>query len=174
MKKPSIILFIVFMLCSFLTACNSRVTLKVDSFDNPYIQMADYKTFSYYSVNDPREQRLFSIARKVMEARGYVYDEISPNFRIAFEFGNISQRNQEYIDKKAESDATNRLTVVFVDGIYKNDGNVARILWQSETVSDRDISIGNVETCILVSLLNDFPNRVNSVTKIIELNKCKN
>ena len=83
--------------CALLAACASGPTIHTQS--NPSVNLAAYQTFGFFSPlatdKDGYESmlsaRLKAATRKALEAKGYVYDESSPDLRINF-FANIEDR----------------------------------------------------------------------------------
>lgn len=83
--------------CALLAACASGPSIHTQS--NPSVNVASYRTFGFFSPlatdKDGYESmlsaRLKAATRQALEAKGYVYDESSPDLRINF-FANIEDR----------------------------------------------------------------------------------
>ena len=83
--------------CALLAACASGPTIRSQS--NPSVNLASYETFGFFSPlatdKDGYESvlsaRLKAATRQNLEAKGYVYDEASPDLRVNF-FANIEDR----------------------------------------------------------------------------------
>jgi hypothetical protein len=83
--------------CALLVACASGPAIRSQS--NPSVDLASYKTFGFFSPlamdKDGYESvlsaRLKAATRQNLEAKGYVYDESSPDLRVNF-FANIEDR----------------------------------------------------------------------------------
>ena len=82
-----------------LVACATAPEIQRDT--NPTADFASYKTFAYFSplatdragYETVFTTRLKDATRRAMEARGYVYDEASPDLLVNF-FANVQDRQE--------------------------------------------------------------------------------
>ena len=165
------------VICCLLAACGpSAVKMKVDSFNNPYLQNVEYKRFSFLPVNSenqPKEQHLFSIIKKVMEEKGFIFDAASPQFQIAVHFSEESRKVLKSSSEKPSIEITKRISITFVDVVYSKPDYEAKLVWQGEASSSRDIIDVDVEKCIIVGLLQAYPGRVNATSREVKADWCK-
>lgn len=105
MKKQPLLSAIVCCIClCFLAGCGTpRITMKMDSFINQDLNVAEYNRFSFLSVNSEKplmEKQLFTFIRSEMEKKGYLYDDKNPQFLIVVKTGTQSQEKQEGVHSR--------------------------------------------------------------------------
>jgi len=104
MKKRKLLLML--LCCAYfglLIACGSRIQMKVDSYNNPDLNISEYKRFSFLPVNSEKplmEKELFSFIKIEMEKNGYIYDYKEPQFLIAVRLGESSREVQEGVSSR--------------------------------------------------------------------------
>lgn len=105
MNKRNLLLL---MLCcayiGLLIGCGpSRIQMKVDSYNNPDLNISEYKRFSFLPVNSDKplmEKELFSYIKIEMEKKGYIYDHAGAQFLIAVQAGKSSREVQEGVSSR--------------------------------------------------------------------------
>jgi hypothetical protein len=152
--------------------------MKVDSFNNPYLQITEYKRFSFtqlHADNTLKEQHLVSIVKKKMEDKGFVYDDKLPQFIVDVNFSEVSKQVKDKNDKPS-LDITKNVTVVFQDMIYRKQNADVKLVWQGEastSSSGGEFSTADVEKCLIIGILQAYPGKFKSITKSVSASSCK-
>ena len=154
-----------------LTGCAlNNVPVTVTSFNNPYINKTTYKRFTFTQIDELKQtpdQHLLEITKKVLEGSGFVYDSTSPEFIVSVQSSNEPIKLNENADKKASSVVSKKVRIIFGDYLY------AKMIWQGEATSLYESGKVDLEQCILMGLLQSYPNKYTSVTKSVKGNLCK-
>lgn len=87
MKKNAISKAIpLFLLCITLLGCGpSKFHMDFEGFNNPDINIAEYKKFSFLPTDSEfplKEKMLFQYIRDVMQQKGFIYDDNQPQFLV--------------------------------------------------------------------------------------------
>lgn len=179
MLKARLVLFGLWcVVFGFLAGC-SGVRMNVDSFNNPYLPLAEYKKFSFLPsdvVDKAKEQRLFAVVKKEMEVRGLVFDDKAPQFFIALNVKEDVKKGQNANSKNAEPEVTSKITVVLIDNKYTEKSAGAKMLWQGEASTSgplSEISSIDVEKCLILGIMQAYPQKIKSTPKNINSFWCR-
>jgi hypothetical protein len=171
MLKARLVLFgFCSVIFSFLAGC-SGVRMNVDTFNNPYLPITEYKRFSFLpsGIGDKtKEQHLFSVVKKDMEERGLVFDEKTPQFLIAVTVAEETKKNKNSNDDKLVAETTKKVSIIFIDNMHNK--KETKLVWEgdaSTTGLDVDLSNVDVEKCLIIGILQDYPNKLKSMSKNI-------
>jgi Domain of unknown function (DUF4136) len=81
----------------------SRIQMKVVSYNNPDLNISEYKRFSFLPLNSEKplmEKELFSFIKIEMQKKGYIYDYDGAQFLIAVQAGASSREVQEGVHSR--------------------------------------------------------------------------
>lgn len=177
MNKLLIAPFLLCAICCLLAGC-SGIRMNVDSFNNSYLQIAEYKRFSFLAskkVEQAKEQHLFSVVKKELEEKSLVYDDKAPQFLIALNISDETMKERKSNSEKVVSDVTNRVTIVFIDNIYNKQNSGTKIVWQGEASTNSsgpDLNSVDVEKCLVIGILQEYPNKLKSIPKSVNSYWC--
>ena len=204
-------LFLKLLFCAYLIlliGCGpSRIIMNVKSYDNPDLNIAEYKRFSFLPINKEKplmEKHLFSIIQSVMKDKGYVYDDKNPQFLISIYVGINSREVQgkvssrpiqvyqpppigskpgtygsyqtQYVTEGGGTHVINTrfMKIDFIDFINKQPTDKINYVWQGEvTCGDSNRKGVDIDKCLIIGLLQDYPVKQDSSMKKVEINKCK-
>jgi len=103
-KRNSLLMLLCCAYFGLLIGCGpARIQMKVDSYNNPDLNISEYKRFSFLSVNTDKplmEKELFSYIKIEMEKKGYIYDDKIPQFLIAVQAGKGSREIQAGVSSR--------------------------------------------------------------------------
>lgn len=150
--------------------------MKVSSINNSYLQPKEYKRFSFtpgHSENKPKEDKLAAFTKKEMEENGFVFDDKTPQFLIGIDFSEESK--QMLKDKKEYTEVTKKVELVFIDMIYRKMFSEPKMVWRGEAVSvaGPELDSVDIEKCLVIGLVQSYPDRFKSAEKNVRQSSCK-
>lgn len=176
MKRQMLVLGFFSVICCLLVGC-ADIPMKVDSFNNPYLQQEEYKRFSFtplHTDNKPKEQQLMSVVKKELENKGFVYDDKAPQFIVDINWG---QESNQVMDKSNKPSLliTKKVVIVFMDMIYRKQNSGAKLVWQGEassSSSEPEFSNSDIEKCLIIGILQVYPGKFKSISKKVSSSSC--
>ncbi|SMF02213.1 DUF4136 domain-containing protein [Desulfovibrio gilichinskyi] len=171
-------LLTVFILIGLMLSGCVYVDMNVVNKTEPGLDMSSVHTFAYKKSNDSRsdlETVLLQTARAELEAKGFVYDAVSPDFLMIVNFGSktVVERGVSY---KRDSYNYNYLSKSYSDvGVVKTgdadkNDNTVRIymvtpenegmrtfLWRGSATSQNQEGVAVFGKCLVKGVLLKFP-----------------
>ncbi len=156
---------------STLSGCSMKnVPVTVTSFNNPYTSTKTYKKFVFAQLDglsQPPDQHLRDAAKKALEERGYTFNADAPEFIVSIQSSNEPINGQKNTDKPVPPVDSKKIKIVFGDPHYN------KLIWQGEGTAVYEADKINLEKCILLGLLQNYPEKRNSVLTIVKPDLCK-
>lgn len=166
------------ILFATLSGCTT-INMNVETLNNPYLPTKQYHSFTLLKSNSAAQQnesRLNSIIKNEIEKKGLVFDDKSPQLLIAIHSTEKSDNLQNVKDEKISEKLTKNLTIVLIDNIYKKQTNENKLVWQgsaSATGTVSDFSSTDIEKCLIIGILQDYPNKHIATNKGINSFWCR-
>ncbi|MCG6535992.1 MAG: DUF4136 domain-containing protein [Syntrophales bacterium LBB04] len=186
-----------------LNACGpARIAMKVESFNNPDVELSNYKRFALLNIQNEKqllEKELQSSIKKAMEQKGFFYDEKNPDFLIAVNFGVEARTEQHKVSSRpvqvyqpeygkvgtwqtqhvtsgggSSVVETKWMKIDFIDNKNRTNSERPDFIWQGEVKSDTKREFTHISDCLIMGLMEDFPMSKNKTTlKKIPYSSCE-
>lgn len=177
MKGQLIVSGFLSVICCLLVGC-AGVPMEVNTVNNPYLLPAEYKRFTFtpvHSENQRKEQHLVTVVKSEMEGKGFVFDDKSPQFIVDINVSEAPKQIQK--DKNGFTDVTKKVELIFMDVINRRLYSEPKMVWRGEAQSHStggDFRSVDIERCLVIGLLQAYPDRLKSVTKSVTSFSCRN
>lgn len=187
-------LFVVFVLAAlFLSGC-VYVDMNVENKPAPGLDFSKLKKFGFKKKSDSRkdlEAILLNSARTELEAKGFVYNQVSPDFLVLVNFGSksfmergvtykrdsyeydyISKTNSE-IGVVKTSDASRRDNTVRVYLMTPENEGLKTFLWRGSASSVDFEGVSVVGKCLVKGALLKFPTADGKFREKLNVKDCQ-